>query len=180
MVWPDDVPQELAVKVVEPSEGDDPRAQASSRPERGAGGAPPSPAAASGGRRGRGAARERPTDDVAESPAAERKAGAGKRKKKKDDAPSARPVLVAVPSPDAPAVDGARAPAARDADADGRGKSAPSERPREIRQPPGSRRPPPRDGVSAVPSSRPRQPAPPSDGQARPKRELPPYLRVVK
>ena len=180
MVWPDDVPQELAVKVVEPSEGDDPRAQASSRPERGAGGAPPSPAAASGGRRGRGAARERPTDDVAESPAAERKAGAGKRKKKKDDAPSARPVLVAVPSPDAPAVDGARARAARDADADGRGKSAPSERPREIRQPPGSRRPPPRDGVSAVPSSRPRQPAPPSDGQARPKRELPPYLRVVK
>jgi len=180
MVWPDDVPQELAVKVVEPGEGEESGAPGA-RPER----APASPAAAGAGRKnGRTPARERPTDDVAsaaERPAA--KGGAGKRKKKKEESgtPSARPVLVAVPSPDAPAPDPARA--GRDAEL--RGEPAPSERPREIRQPPGSRRPPPRDGVSAVPSARPRQPPPPSqrppaDGQARPKRELPPYLRVVK
>jgi stringent starvation protein B len=166
MVWPDDVPQELAVKVVEPAEGE----SAPARPA----GAPASPVASAGaGRRNvRTPPRERPLDDVAaERPAA--KGGAGKRKKKKEEGtPSARPVLVAVPSAAAPEAEAARLA----------GEPAPSERPREIRQPPGSRRPPPRDGVSAVPSSRPRQPSqrPPADGQARPKRELPPYLRVVK
>lgn len=172
MVWPDDVPQELAVKVVEPGEGE--AAPAS----RGGAASTPGPAAASSGK-GRGrAARERPTDDVAERPASDRKGGAGKgkRKKKEEGAPSARPVLVAVPS-----LNAASSSPAPDAAAKVGGETAaPSERPREIRQPPGSRRPapPPRDGVSALPR-RPRQP-PPADGQARPKRELPPYLRVVK
>jgi len=199
MVWPDDVPQELAVKVVEPGEGEEPRSQApQSRPERGAAGSSPTASSGSGRRGGKTPARERTTDDVAAERPASAKGGAGKRKKKKEEqgSPSARPVLVALPSP-APAPEASRA--ARDADAglaDLRGEAAPkdrsdrSERPREIRQPPGSRSrtgsaPPPRDGVSAVPSSRPRQPPPPSqrppaDGQARPKRELPPYLRVVK
>ena len=175
MVWPDDVPQELAVKVVEPGEGE---AAPASRP----GGSAPA-AASSGKGRGR-TARERPTDDVAaERPAADRKGGAGKGKKKKKEegAPSARPVLVAVPSHEASSSSPAPEAAAKVGET-----SAPSERPREIRQPPGSRRPPapappPRDGVSALPR-RPRQPPqpPPADGQARPKRELPPYLRVVK
>ena len=166
MVWPDDVPQELAVKVVEPGEGD---AAPVSRP------AAAAPVAASSGK-GRGkAARERPTDDVADRPAAKGGAGKGKKKKKEEGAPSARPVLVAVPS-----LDSASSSPAPEAAKVGE-SAAPSERPREIRRPPGSpRRPaPPRDGVSVVPSSRPRQP-PPADGQARPKRELPPYLRVVK
>ncbi len=182
MVWPDDVPQELAVKVVEPSEGE--AAPAS----RGVASVPPSTtgtaAASTGKGRGR-AARERPTDDVAERPASERKGGAGKgkRKKKEEGAPSARPVLVAVPSLNSPS----SSPAPDAAAKVGGETAAPSERPREIRQPPGSPRrpaPPPRDGVSALPR-RPRQPPqppqpPPGDGQARPKRELPPYLRVVK
>lgn len=178
MVWPDDVPQELAVKVVEPGD-EDPRAQAAQ--------ARPAPGASStGGRKGRAPARERPTDDVA---AAERpaKGAAGKRKKKKDEpsAPSARPVLVALPSPertDRARPDRDAPPSSRDADAGLAGlraESPASERARDDRQPP------PRDGVSQVPSSRPRQPAPPSQrppapGQPRPKRELPPYLRVVK
>ena len=186
MVWPDDVPQELAVKVVEP--GDQGGPEAPSRPERAAVASTSSPATATGRRNGRTPARERPTDDVvaAERPAAERKGAPGKRKKKKEEqaSPSARPVLVAVP-PVSPVT--ASSAAERDAPASESAqsaRSAQSERPREIRQPPGSRRPPPRDGVSAVPSSRPRQPPPsqrpPADGQARPKRELPPYLRVVK
>ncbi len=179
MVWPDDVPQELAVKVVEPGEGD---AAPVSRPGVPA---PATPAAASSGK-GRGkAARERPTDDVAaDRPASDRKGGAGKGKKKRKEegAPSARPVLVAVPSLDPASPSPAREAAAKVGET-----AASSERPREIRRPPGSpRRPaPPRDGVSAVPSSLPRGPRQPSqplsaDGQARPKRELPPYLRVVK
>jgi stringent starvation protein B len=172
MVWPDDVPQELAVKVVEPGDGD-----AAARPA-GSPATPAAPAADARRRAGRAPARERPTDDVAaaERPAA--KGGAGKRKKKKEEqgAPSARPVLVAVPSPDAPTPPAPTAPSAEAAKVTG--EAAPSERPREIRQPPGSRRPPPRDGVSAVPRQPP--PRPPADGQARPKRELPPYLRVVK
>jgi stringent starvation protein B len=188
MVWPDDVPQELAVKVVEPGEGDEPRAPGA-RP---AGAAPASASSGSGGgrRNAKAPARERSPsgsgDDVAaDRPAA--KGGAGKRKKKKEEQGTTRPVLVALPSPDAGAPP---APAEADVARVNRGEAAGSERPREIRQPPGSRRPaqpapPPRDGVSAVPSSRPRQPPPPSqrppaDGQARPKRELPPYLRVVK
>jgi stringent starvation protein B len=188
MVWPDDVPQELAVKVVEPGDQDAPEGPAAAAPSRSA--SPASPAAASTGRRaGRTPARERPTDDVAaaERPASERKGGAGKRKKKKEEqgSPSARPVLVAVPSLPSPTeADAASPESARAADS---ARADQAERPREIRQPPrdASRRPPPRDGVSAVPSSRPRQPPPPSqrppaDGQARPKRELPPYLRVVK
>ena len=137
MVWPDDVPQELAVKVVDPGEQG-----ASSSP---AAVGPATPAAATG-RRG-------------ETP--RRATAKGGKKKKKEEGPT-RPVLVAVPSAPSASSDPTALP-----------PNAPAA-PTAIRQPPGSRRPRPRDGVSAVPT-RPRPGAP-----SGPKRELPPYLRVVK
>jgi stringent starvation protein B len=218
MVWPDDVPQELAVKVVEPTEGaasrdrgDGPATSTSaSSSSNGTGSNGTGPAAT--GRRGessrRASTRDRAAqaqaDDSADRPASASSRGgaagkAGKRKKKEEGPP--RPVLVAVPN--APSVSTVppvtSASSEVTSEASGSERPRASERPREIRQPPESRRPAnpdgsrPRDGVSAVPS-RPRQPAPPSqrrppppgtsgqgaDGPARPKRELPPYLRVVK
>lgn len=128
MVWPDDVPQELAVRVV-----DDRKAPASEREP-----APPS-------NRGRG--RVRAAAAAAEGETAERAPRAKRGKKKKDDA---RPTLVAVPP--AP-------PSARDI-----GEARES---REARM---------KDGVSAVPPA----PRPVPAAQRKPKRELPPYLRVVK
>jgi stringent starvation protein B len=179
MVWPDDVPQELAVKVVDPAEGgrapsgdrDGARAEAPASPRRGG---------------ARGAARDRASRSSDDTPV-ERSARASKpeterkgKKKKKDEG---RPVLAAVPP--AP-------PSEREARSEAAGERA---RDRD-HAPPESRRPggPPsaRDGVSPIPSpsipnrasSHPRQPVPPPrrpDGTvARPKRELPPYLRVVK
>jgi len=156
MVWPDDVPQELAVKVVEPgTEGA--RADA------------PAPASAGGGRR---AARSSKLADDAERPSAASSRGRGAKKKtsKKEEAP--RPVLVAVPSQPREAEEGA---AAREAPAAAERRSGPS--------------PERRDGVSAIPSAQasrgnPSSRIPPSTPArpegARPKRELPPYLRVVK
>jgi stringent starvation protein B len=156
MVWPDDVPQELAVKVVDPGE----QGTSSSSVDGTAGTANPAgpggpvAAAAATGRRGETSRR------------ATGATGKGGKKKKKEEGP-ARPVLVAVPSGPLASTVPPNAPA-----------------PTSIRQPPGSRRPRPtqpasdatarpRDGVSPVPT-RPR-PAP-----SGPKRELPPYLRVVK
>jgi stringent starvation protein B len=164
MVWPDDVPQELAVKVVEPGEQDprageqDPRASSSTSTAA----APPATA-----RRGE----------------TSRRAGAGKagKRKKKEEGPP-RPVLVSVP-PVSPVQAVPPAAGAR-AEAEARSEASGSERPREIRQPPESRRPSNPDGSRIRDgASRPRpaaQPAPPAQGPARPKRELPPYLRVVK
>lgn len=206
MVWPDDVPQELAVKVVDSTDQGAPA---------GATSAPTSTSGATGaGRRGEGtrraSTRDRAQSQTDEAGAAERpassRAGAGKRKKKKEEGPP-RPVLRAVPSVSSvpqPASSDAAEPAAMR-----RSEGSASERPREIRQPPESRRPSNpdgsrvRDGVSAVPTrprpgspstsgsppSQPSQRRPPAplhgappgaDGPARPKRELPPYLRVVK
>lgn len=191
MVWPDDVPQELAVKVVEPGEEGSP---VSAAPAPSGASSSGTPARRNEGRRT--AARERPTDDVAaDRPAKGDRAPAGKRKKKKEEG-TPRPVLVAVPSlsSSSSGSSGSDQADARDA-RDPREQAAASERPREIRQPPRDpaerrRPPPPRDGVSPVPSARPatraqppppsQRPAPGGDGQARPKRELPPYLRVVK
>lgn len=169
MVWPDDVPQELAVKVVEPGE-QDPRARAgaaereAARADRETG----STASTSARRNGRA------TKLVEDAPhaAAERSSSrggvsaAGKRGKKKKEE-GQRPVLVSVPQPGSSSDEGAPPREGRD-DA--------------------ARRPQPRDGVSAIPSSRrppvvppsQRRPPVPAEGQARPKRELPPYLRVVK
>jgi stringent starvation protein B len=147
MVWPDDVPQELAVKVVEPgTEG------ASSKDAS-------APSSASGGKRSsRGS---KIAADAADPPSVggTRRGGAKKKPGKKEEAP--RPTLVAVPS---------QPQEAEAAQADRRPRpSQPSAVPER------------RDGVSAIPSARripPTAPARP-DG-ARPKRELPPYLRVVK
>lgn len=145
MVWPDDVPQELAVRLVDESK------------KPGAPEAVPSPSAggaagAAAGPRGRG---KRVVAAVEDAPA-ERPAKGRKSKKKKDEA---RPVLVAVPPP------------------------APSEpRPEPSRA---EARPEParvRDGVSPVPRAPAGRPGSqrPSAPANRPKRELPPYLRVVK
>lgn len=170
MVWPDDVPQELAVKVVEP--GDAPSGAE----------APPPAATPAASRRAEAAARRNSKSADGASSAADRpaKGTGGKRKKKKEAEERPRPVLVAVPSS-----------ASSSGSSPGAGAEGEAEQPRSIRQPPESRRPPPsappRDGVSAVPSARSRSPMtpsqrrpPPGEGQARPKRELPPYLRVVK
>jgi stringent starvation protein B len=208
MVWPDDVPQELAVKVVDSGDGQAPTAGriGAVDPRHGlrdasAPAAPPSvpgpasssssPAAASSSSGSSGPRRNGRSKIAAdEAPAAAAaRTGAGKRKKKKDEE-SARPVLVAVPR-EAPEADARlKDEAAGDRD-----------RPREIRQAPEQRRPQtpqPRDGVSAIaqappqagrsgprqpvqhPAARRPPPVRPTDGEARPKRELPPYLRVVK
>jgi stringent starvation protein B len=204
MVWPDDVPQELAVKVVDP--GDSPqgpravdapagprRLEAAPSPSSSSASASsPSPSAsasasgASGARR-EGARRSSKLAEDTSSPTERTSKGAGGKRKKKKEEERPRPVLVSVPTP--PADSPERAPA-RDRAEDSRSEAA-AEGPRQIRQAPDQRRPPPsappRDGVSAVPPARPRSPVtpsqrrpPPSDGAARPKRELPPYLRVVK
>jgi stringent starvation protein B len=198
MVWPDDVPQELAVKVVDPADQGAPAGPASA-----SSGSSTSSATASG-RRGestrRASTRDRAQAQADEAGAAERpvssRGAGGKRKKKKEEGPP-RPVLRAVPSlpsgPSGPQPAGSQ-PASSDAAepaAMRRSEGSASERPREIRQPPESRRPSNpdgsrvRDGVSAVPPGTRARPHPgpgaqPSPPSARPKRELPPYLRVVK
>jgi hypothetical protein len=149
MVWPDDVPQELAVRVV-----DDRRPGAAPRE----GDAPP-PASSRGGASAKGKSRIQPDaprdserGEGAGAAASERGAPARGRQKKKKKEEATRPVLVAVPSPE---------------------KSSPRVEKLDER----------RDNVDRAPAT-PRvsgadareRPAAP----ARPKRELPPYLRVVK
>lgn len=127
MVWPDDVPQELAVRV-----GDERRPAAVPPPPES------SPAPTPRSKRARDEAR------AAQGAASERPARGKRTKKKKEE----RPVLVAVPAPE-------RESGARDGE---RRPDAPT--------------------APAAPAARPQSPAarPPN----RPKRELPPYLRVVK
>jgi len=161
MVWPDDVPQELAVKVVDPSseQGRGAAAPASPSAASGAGAAGASASERGAGRRAessrRASARERAAQAQADDTASASRAGAagGKRKKKKEEAP-ARPVLVAVPNAPAPSPAIAGGP--------------PASRPPASRPPPSRR--PPAQGIDA----------PASSSAGRPKRELPPYLRVVK
>ena len=189
MVWPDDVPQELAVKVVEPTTD-------SSRSEGGTVGtlgpvgtaSASSNGSAAGRRAPRGSklAEDVPSRDSRESAdraaGSSRGRGAKKKTNKKDEQP--RPMLVAVPSqPREAEVAGGEASAERRPRV-GTG-DRPGDRP--------SARPERRDGVSAIPSAQasrgapssriPPSAPPPSQGRAdgtRPKRELPPYLRVVK
>lgn len=218
MVWPDDVPQELAVKVVDPNDAggraaasrpESPSATSGSSGASGASGSSGSSGssgtAADRARRGaRGGNRERlgsapRASEEAAPDRSDRARGGKSRKKKKEEV--GRPVLVAVPSSTDRDRDRDQR-SEKDRDQDRReAREAAGDRPRDIT--PDSRRPPSspdsrqpgasaerRDGVSPVPSapngpsSRPRQPVPPSarrpDGVARPKRELPPYLRVVK
>lgn len=113
MVWPDDVPHELAVRVVDDTRKNGPARQPA-----------PAPSAAAEKKRAAKAPPDQPSRP--------------KRGKKKKEEP-ARPVLVAVPAPEVP-----------------------REREREP------------DVAAAA------RPAPPPRPNNRPKRELPPYLRVVK
>lgn len=181
MVWPDDVPQELAVKVVGP--GDGPRAvDGDSRPARPraveslpssgsstSSTSPTSPARRSGSEGARRSSKL--AEDVPSSvDGGSSKALGGSKRKKKKDEERPRPVLVALPSSPSPS------PLR---DRDDRSEQQPSAE--RLQQPSAQ----PRDGVSPVPHARPRSPVPqrkptPTDGPGRPKRELPPYLRVVK
>jgi len=141
MVWPDDVPQELAVRM----DG------APSAPGRDEAPAPSS--------RGKGKSRiqpDAPRESAAEGAPSDRGARAKKPRKKKEDAP-ARPVLVAVPPPEKSSPRIEKLDDRRDAGAPAGDR--PAERPA----------PAPRVATEGRPA------APP-----RPKRELPPYLRVVK
>ena len=205
MVWPDDVPQELAVKVVEPGDAAAarPGERERDRDREGASAQRTESGAASSRRNGNA----RATKLVEDAPVDRAGGRAGsKRKKKKDE--TTRPVLVAVASPPSSA-SGEPSDRAREG---GMAADAPA-RPREIRQPPEQRRRPDaasagasgardsrRDGVSAITSAPQRSPSagapgtppshrrpPPGNGahgapppSVRPKRELPPYLRVVK
>jgi len=178
MVWPDDVPQELAVKVVEPgTEGPSSSAKDVSAPSlTGASGA----SAVSGGKRSIRGGKIAVAPDAAEPQANGARRGAKKKPSKKEEAP--RPTLVAVPAQP------------QEAEAAG-----PVDRQSRPSQP--SALPERRDSVSAIPSARRIPPSAPGrpDGApsvsgpsgapsssrggergARPKRELPPYLRVVK
>ncbi len=160
MVWPDDVPQELAVKVVEPgtdglSSAKEPAAPSSAPSS--------SSSSASGGKRSSRGSKIAPDSAEPASAGGTRRA-AKKKPSRKEEAP--RPMLVAVPS--------------QPQEAEAASASA-DRRPR-----PGSV-PERRDGVSAIPTiptARTARRIPPTaparpEG-ARPKRELPPYLRVVK
>lgn len=159
MVWPDDVPQELAVRVV-----DERGSAPASREE--------APSSSRDGARGDAKGKARlhvqglPGDAAPSSESAassERGARAKRPRKKKDEA--ARPMLVAVPPPK---------------------KSSPKIEKLDDRRENGPR--PVVSEAGAVSSSnRPRDPeaagAPPPERRGppgRPKRELPPYLRVVK
>lgn len=142
MVWPDDVPQELAVRVVEEQQRKPvevpPLSAAPSSPRRGKGkqAQPAAETEAAG-------PRAVPSDASADRPS---KGNGGKKSRKKKE--EQRPVLVAVPAAQE-RPERAERPAAR--------PDRP-EPPPPSRQPPASQRPP----------------------TSRPKRELPPYLRVVK
>lgn len=153
MVWPDDVPQELAVRA------DD--GQRSLKPVQDE----PSSVPSSGGR-SKGKARAqvgpRPEASAVEGPSSERGARSKRPKKKKEEiAPAARPMLVALPSPDKAPPRIEKLDERREATLD-RGADRASAPPN----------PPPRtEGRER--SESPLRPV-------RPKRELPPYLRVVK
>ncbi len=143
MVWPDDVPQELAVKVAPPSAEDGAASPSPASPGRVGGG---------GGRRPRGS---KLAEDVPSRSSAERPSGRGRGAKKSSKKDDARPTLVAVPSQG-----GARDNVSVIPSLQNRGAQ--------------SSRVPPSDAPTPVP---PREGRPESN---RPKRELPPYLRVVK
>lgn len=137
MVWPDDVPQELAARVEGPRPVGDVSPPPSSR------GGRPKPRLA-----------EEPPAEVSSS-SAKKKAG-GKKKKDEGAAPPARPALHAVPSPPA------SAPRLEKVE-------PPAEPPPDIAA--AAKEPKPEERAASAP-----RPAP----SGRPKRELPPYLRVVK
>lgn len=162
MVWPDDVPQELAVKVVDP--GSDPRVPAdreSSATPSSRGRAARKNAQAGAGANG---------DDAKDS---SRTNGGSKRGGKKKKEERDRPVLVAV-SQDSDARDSKPSSSSKPGQK-GRPEAVPaSSRAPEAAAGPSSQR------EGAPPSRPPVSQRPGMPGAPRPKRELPPYLRVVK
>ena len=157
MVWPDDVPQELAVKVVEPgTEGPSSSSKDVSAPSvSGVSGA----SALGGAKRSIRGGKIAAAPDAAEPQANSARRGGKRKPTKKEEAP--RPTLVAVPTHPHEA------------------EAAGVDRPSRPSQP--SALPEGRDSVSAIPSARRIPPSSPARPEgARPKRELPPYLRVVK
>ena len=145
MVWPDDVPQELAARADNgrPLEGRRP-----SGPEEVP--APSSRGSGSGSAKGKSRIQPDASREAAAEGAPSERAGRSKRPRKKKEEAPARPVLVAVPPPE---------------------KSSPRIEKLDDRREAGAtpERQPPRVATEGRPA------APP-----RPKRELPPYLRVVK
>lgn len=135
MVWPDDVPQELAVRVVDERRAPGDRESAP---------APASSSAAAASKKGRVRAAPPPAESKPDV-SGDRPAPRGRPKKKKKDERPERPTLIAVPPAPPSARDIGEAREARDAR-----EGAPAQRP--------------------VPAAQ----------QRKAKRELPPYLRVVK
>ncbi len=133
MVWPDDVPQELAVRVVEENAKADKDASGEQLPP-----SSENPEKPKRGKRAPAVVKEVPAEGQSRP-----KSARGNGKKKKDE----RPVLVSVPA--GPVAVKEPAPAAAKKS---EGKPAPAPPPTPISRPPSN----------------------------RPKRELPPYLRVVK
>lgn len=143
MVWPDDVPRELAVRLVDDDGGTSDASDASDASDRRAPALAAVEAPASSGRgRGKNKDEEQFSDRTA-------RGGARKGKKRKEE----RPALVAVPAP---------------ATSEPRVVSLPRPEPALAKRP--------KDGVSPVA----RAPVLAHRSPSRPKRELPPYLRVVK
>jgi stringent starvation protein B len=157
MVWPDDVPQELAVRVVDDRK---PSSTGAVRDES-------APAPASSRSAGKGTKSRIQPDAERGEAGSERSPRRRASKKKKDEAP--RPVLVAVPSPEK------SAPAPRVEKLDERRDSAAAAA-KEARDERSGDRAPATPRVTAADVRRP----PPPAAASRPKRELPPYLRVVK
>jgi hypothetical protein len=159
MVWPDDVPQELAVRVVDERRPSSPGATDGQAAE-------PAPSSSrGGGRKARLQSNPEAPRDSERGDAASSERGSprrGRSKKKKEE--TARPVLVAVPSPDREPRERS-SPRLEKLDERREGAAALQDRPERERVPP----PTPRVSGGGRPAA-----------PARPKRELPPYLRVVK
>ena len=172
MVWPDDVPQELAVRVV------DERGSAPALREEG-------PASSRGGDKsgGRGEGKGKPRLQVQPGPSSSESGDAGApsergprtkrpRKKKEEQREVARPVLVAVPTPKKPSpkvekLDDRREQGGRTSEASERSASRDADKPAPSPAPKADK------PEKVEKTERPAVPV-------RPKRELPPYLRVVK
>jgi stringent starvation protein B len=155
MVWPDDVPSELAMRPDGSSAGSKASSQASASEPSGS---------ASSARSSKAKPRLRDASAPRESASGDAPEGRSRRtkKSKKDNAPAAKPSLVAVPTPPASSPE---IGSPQDATAEAPAMEPPP--------PPTPAAPTPRLNVGAA--SRP-QPT----GAPKPKRELPPYLRVVK
>jgi stringent starvation protein B len=162
MVWPDDVPQELAA-----------RGEADARP-RPVGAPEAVPPSSRGGQRAAPRGQPRLAEEPAEAGTSKKKSASKKKKDEtlfagrrgsaeggtQDNTPPVRPMLHAVPSPPA------SSPRLEKAEKASVLEKVPDVAPPSVKEPPKEEK--------AAPAPR------PAAGPSRPKRELPPYLRVVK